>query len=259
MPSDDGDDVVDSMDMAPGDEALAVEVEADDLDEESISDSSAIELDDSDSGDNSGNSEFAEEDAGPILLSVPGEIPDLGSIYNDFEGQQRQKRSSNYCGACGEPGHYATGCRKRDVEYILARMNIIPKIPKTFGSTSKLDTSRNVSVSLEPTNVGNAPLVLDTTSKVLTKHRNQISPLSATDGNLVKAGSISVRQKRSRSASAQGTTLCIVCGLDSDGMDNWRLFGQKCEHCNEFMHFDCAPTPSKGSYNVCQPCSSLKK
>ena len=107
--------------------------------------------------------------------------------------------------------------------------------------------------------MGNAPLVLDTTSKVLTKHRNQISPLSATDGNLVKAGSISVRQKRSRSASAQGTTLCIVCGLDSDGMDNWRLFGQKCEHCNEFMHFNCAPTPSKGSYNVCQPCSSLKK
>jgi hypothetical protein len=53
--------------------------------------------------------------------------------------------------------------------------------------------------------------------------------------------------------------VCAICSEDVPGDQNWRLFGNKCKHCDCFVHLGCQKTSNGERWQYCVKCQKKKR
>jgi hypothetical protein len=213
----------DSKDSEGSDSLLALEDS--DIEEE--------ELDENDEYDEVAKIEF-DVDEPPSMLSVI------------FPSGVKMKKIHT-CKACGREGHNWHTCRKRNVEYILASLGIVPRLA--------IAIEENLAVVSSSLSIVNSGLALDTISRNVPAVQSPVNVLGKTKKKVAR-GRDAEQQPRGKSAETKRPKAADVCGKCKQlpGNDNWRHVGNKCDICGTFFHFVCGgPGKSNGRY-TCSKC-----
>ncbi len=184
-------------------------------------------------------------------------IPCLGDVFDEILGSAQRRVVMRQCSACGEQGHYAPACRKPQIEYILARLGVIPMMPSVLTLNDGLGQKVQGCVAGEVGFVEGHSLDRDSRPEPARFETMEIRANVPSDGDV--EGSITHAGKHTRSGADATNTVCTICEIDDLGKNNWRIMGSRCASCDNFMHTKCIQSLQYGHCKLCPSCTPQKK
>lgn len=252
-------------DILEGDDDLA-SISDGDLYSDEEDESDSFEMDDEDDGIDSGDDDELEDnwldkDALLLLPSLPEtNIPDLPDIFDEIRRPSSRKQMQHTCQACGGENHNRAKCQKPNIEFILDRLGVIPKIEteklESMGGGGQDDAigeaERSFGTQMGHTATESAGIMMED------EYQEAEDDFGADMEKEVSVQNL----KRPRPSTDTGRNVCVFCQTDTVGDGNWRYVGNRLTSCGCFIHFRCQkqlPDPKLCPFCDYQPKNNHQK